>query len=158
MSHAKWLVVLWKFCSSKSLTKMIYLSLTGHLSLHPFAGIPCGYEVSGTDPFSQEDHAGYQQPFKWWKRVASIFAASQLLACGPFKQKQLRQIQLDDIICDHKFLPMLDQNKGIGQEPKFGTWPPKLEVTEFLGLGLLLFETHMIPKIHSEYDAKDLRN
>lgn len=40
---------------------MIYLSLTGHLSLHPFAGIPCGYEVSGTDPFSQEDHAGYQQ-------------------------------------------------------------------------------------------------
>lgn len=44
--------------------------------------------VSGTDPFSQEDHAGYQQ------------------------------IQLDDIICDHKFLPMLDQNKGIGQERK----------------------------------------
>ena len=94
-----------------------------------FTRRPCRLSATGSD-----------------ESVLLRLSASQLLACGPFKQKQLRQIQLDDIICDHKFLPMLDQNKGIGQEPKFGTWPPRLEITEFLGLGLLVLKHTWSPR------------
>lgn len=95
----------------------------------------------------------------WWKRVASIFAASQLLACGPFKQKTAEANPIGWYHLRSQVFAHVGSEQGHWTgASKTGTWPPKLEVTEFLGLGLLLFETHMIPKIHSEYDAKDLRN
>lgn len=140
-----------EICSSKSLAKIIYLSprsfvtasfrwyllwLWGQWHGPFFTRRPCRLSATGSD-----------------ESVLFRLKSVSTSCMWP----QLRQIQLDDIICDHKFLPMLDQNKGIGQEPKFRTcrkWlaipsivgPPRLEVTEFLGLGLLVLKHTWSPR------------